>query len=271
MSASSWAPIEGTLEQVLDQEPRPFRALAEGTVPAVIQRKAFPEDQCRAILRRLKERGCIQERPGIAYDAVGTSLVNLGKDPEAFFAEAKKTHALYGHLFEGLIHPVDWVYRTLQALAPDRTVRVAREPDGRLYGPGIFRIYPAGKGHPPHFDSVARRERWSHYAASRFPHQFASVLCLQQSEDGSGTGEALIYRQQWSPGVQEVLQAGTFHAWAEERGIERVSIRLEAGDFYVFNPFHIHEVPYIAGNVPRAVLANFLGYSPEEEVVDVWS
>ena len=48
-------------------------------------------------------------------------------------------------------------------------------------------------------------------------------------------------------------------------------IELDAGDFYVFNTRHIHEVPHIVGEIPRIVLATFIGFSPHREEVFVWS
>jgi hypothetical protein len=267
---TGWHPIEGSVQEVLAREPRPFPALAEGRTPAAIVRGAFPPDQCREVVRRLYNRGGIQERPGQTYDAVGTSLVNLGADPEAFFASARETRALFARLFDGLQHPVERVYELLAALAPDRRVLTAREPDGRAYGPAIFRLYPAGKGHPPHFDSLRLREGWSHYTVSRFRHQFAGVLCLQASQD-AGDGECLLYRHFWTPELQPVLQEDAFHDYARERGIERARIRLETGDFYVFNPRNVHEVPLISGSTPRIVLATFLGFSEEDPEVYVWS
>ena len=267
----TWTPIEGTPGAALEHVARPFEALAAGEIPAVVLRQAFPIAQCRAVVQRLYERGGILERTGITYDAVGTSLVNLGADPEVFFAHAQATHTLYSHLFEGLQHPVGFVYETLQALAPGKCVQVAHEPDGRLYGPAIFRIYRAGKGHHPHFDSMRLREGWSHYAAGRFLHQLAGVLCLQATEPDPQSGECTLYRQFWSPELQPLLQEGAFYHYAAERRIERARIELQAGDFYVFNPLNIHEVPPIRGETPRIVLATFIGFSPDQEAVFVWS
>jgi hypothetical protein len=233
-------------------------------------RGAFPLPACREVVRRLYEEAGILERPGQAYDAVGTSLVNLGADREAFFASAEQTRRLFATLFAETAHPVERLYALLAALAGDREVQTAREGDGRLYGPAIFRLYPAGKGHPPHFDSVRRRERWAHYAVSRFRHQFAGVLCLQASDD-PGVGESVIYRCRWTEDLQPVLEAGEFHAWADRERVERVTVRLDAGDFYVFNPAHIHEVPLITGTAPRIVLATFIGFSEDDPEVYVWS
>jgi hypothetical protein len=222
-------------------------------------------------VRRLYERRGILEREGITYDAIGTSLVNLGRDPEVFFAHAQETHALYARLFEGLRHPVKFVYESLQSLAPDKRVEVAHEPDGRLYGPAIFRIYRPGKGHHPHFDSLRLREGWSHYAAARLRYQLASVLCLQAAKPDPASGECTLDRQFWSPEMQPLMQDGAFYEYAAERRIERTRIELEAGDFYVFNPLNIHEVLPIRGETPRIVLATFIGFDPGEEAVFVWS
>jgi hypothetical protein len=270
-SGPIWEPVEGTLAEVLARVPDPFPALAESRVPAVILRGGFPPEQCAAVVRRLYESGQILERDGVAYNGVGTSLVNLGRDPESFFASARETQALYQHLFDGLADPVKYVYESLAALAHGHRVCTAYEPDGRRYGPGIFRIYPAGKGHPPHFDSVRLREGWSHYAAARFEHQFAGVLCLQATDIRQELGECILHRQQWTPEIQPLLMGGPFHEFAERNRIPNTRIRLEAGDFYVFNPRHIHEVPYIEGTRPRIVLAVFIGYTPSELEVFVWS
>ncbi len=138
-------------------------------------------------------------------------------------------------------------------------------------GPAIFRLYRAGKGHHPHFDSIRRREEWAHYAVSRFSHQFAGVLCLQATEPDPESGECVLHRQFWSPELQPLLTEGAFHAYVADRGIENTRVKLEAGDFYVFNPLNIHEVPPITGATPRIVLATFLGFSEDDEEVFVWS
>ena len=267
----TWSPIEGSPPEILSREPQPFRALAQGTVPAFVVRGGFPLSQCRAVVDRLRDSGHIELRPDGAYDAVGTSLVNRGADPEAFFRHAEGTRRLFASLFDGIMHPVEYLYRTLQALAPDRSVKLARQPDGRLYGPAIFRLYPAGKGHVPHFDSIRLREAWSQYEVCRFDHQYAAVLCLQATDPDQEAGEAIIHRQRWSPELQPVLDEERFGAYAAERNLDRTTVRLEAGDFYVFNPIQVHEVPIIQGTTPRIVLATFLGFSEEDPQVYVWS
>jgi hypothetical protein len=269
---SAWLPAEPDLESVFATYPHPFEALAAGTTPAVILRRALDPEACRQIVARFYERQLIQETESpTTFDYVGTSLGMWGADPPRFFEHARGTHALYATVFSGLADPVRFVYETLGRLAPDRRVQVAREPDGRLYGPGIFRLYRPGAGHRPHFDSVRLREKRINYAVYRFEHQFAAILCLQGADPDPEAGECILHRVQWTPELQEVLQADAFHRYAAERGVPHVRIELAPGDFYVFNTRHIHEVPAIRGNTPRIVLAMFLGYSADDEEVFVWS
>ena len=40
---------------------------------------------------------------------------------------------------------------------------------------------------------------------------------------------------------------------------------------YFFNTCCIHEIPPLDGDNPRAVLATFIGYSPEDREIFVWA
>ena len=275
-STPEWIPVEPNLETILAQHPRPLKDLAEGRIPAVLMRRAFHPEHCTALVRRFYERGLLYDprtpggdKPARRVD-IGTSLGSHGRNPEGFFAHAKQTHELYETLFDGYDNPVKFIYNTLSALAPDKRVMVAHEPDGRRYGPAIFRTYYEGVGHNPHFDSVSKRSKLSNYAVSRFEKQFAGVLCFQNAEDDEETGQAFLYRHQWTPDMPEGWNK-TFHEYASARGIERVRVELEPGDFYVFCSETIHEVPPPRGDRPRIVLAAFFAMSEDEEEIFVWS
>jgi len=270
--APPWPAAGPDLAAVRTRFPRPFEALARGETPALILRGVLPSDDCVAILERIAARRVLRQpaKPG-SFHYLGTSLGMLGQDPEAFFADARRTHALFASLFEGLVNPVEAVYQWLNQLAVGHRATVAREPDGRRYGPAIFRYYPPGRGHLPHFDSVRLREKRVGYAVYRYPHQFAGVLCLQAPEPDPEAGEGIIHRVLWSEAIQPRLEAGDFHDYAREQGISQIRIQLQAGDFYVFNTGHIHEVPPVRGSCSRIVLATFLGFDPTEEATPVWS
>ena len=164
------------------------------------------------------------------------------------------------------------MYDALQRLAPGKAVKTAREPDGRLYGPAIFRVYHREIGHGPHYDSVAKRSKSFEYQVSRFTHQFAGILCFQnQSVTGEGgRGEPYLYNCPYRPGLEEHLGA-KFPAYVERNNIERVQVQLEPGDLYFFFTENVHEVPSITGDQPRAVLAIFFAMSPDDDEIYVWA
>ena len=188
-----------------------------------------------------------------------------------FFTHSAETHALFKILFDGYDDPVQTMYEALSQLAPGKNVMTAREPDGSLYGPAIFRIYHDGLGHGPHYDSVAKRSKLFNYAVSRFQHQFAGVLCFQNSSDAGESGEPFLYNCTWSDAVQEAREKGTFREYVAEQGIARTQVQLEPGDLYFFYSENLHEVPFVLGDRPRAVLAIFFAMSPDDDEIFVWS
>ena len=190
----------------------------------------------------------------------------MGKEPAEFFAHADRTHTLFQRLFEGLADPVQTIYANLANLAGSKQVKTAYE-EGGTYGPAIFRIYHGQEGHRAHFDSVRRRGK-SSYAVGRFEHQFAGILCVQKGAVG---GEPILYRAKAEGEVEEVLDAGDFAEYAKKEAIEQVQIELDAGDLYFFHTENVHEVPQVARDHTRVVLAVFIGMSEEDGEIFVWS
>lgn len=278
-----WIPVEGNLTDILRRYPQPLAALTAGEIPAIVVRQAYNPDHCAALLQRLYERGLaydprkVGDRRGeggyVGEDRlyVGSSLVYLSADPEKFFIHAAQTHELFKTLFNGYDDPVETIYAALTRLAPGKQVLTAHEPDGHLYGPAIFRIYYAGAGHGPHFDSVAKRQKLFNYVVSRFQYQFSGVLCFQNPDEEDESGESFIYNCPWTPAVQTCLAEGKFPQYVAERDIARVQIHLNPGDLYFFYSGNIHEVPPVSGDKPRTVLAVFFGMSPGDEEIFVWS
>lgn len=212
---------------------------------------------------------------------IGTSLGYRGSDKEGFLTHSQQTHALFDRLFRtfakvsGLSaqtgNPIRILYEQLQQLATTQRVVTAYEPDGRLYGPAILRAHYGGYTYKPHFDSVRLREKRSNYAVYQFEHQFAGVLVLQNSEAGETSSECRLHRCLWQPELDDHLTNDTFHAYASSHDIQHVDVHLEAGDLYFFNTRTIHEVPGVAANLPRVVLATFIGYSRDTPEIFVWS
>jgi hypothetical protein len=271
-----WSPVEGSVASILERYDQPFEALRTGQVPALILPGIYPSGDCSKLVNRFYERGLLsrpqrQEVGSPPRIDIGTSLNVHSAVPEQFFEHAAGTHRLFETVFDGFYDPVETIYVTLGQLLPDKRIMTAQEPDGRLYGPAIFRSYHNGQGHRPHYDSVSKRSRLLDYAVSRFDHQFAAVMCFQNSEKAERSGQAILYRAQLTKDVGEHVSDGTFHNHADRRGIHRAQVALDPGDLYFFYSENIHEVPEVVGDTPRIVLAAFIAMSENDDEVFVWS
>ncbi len=298
MNKSNWKPIGSELSAILDAEPNPIAALAAGTIPAVVFRQAFPANECSELVQFLVDEelifdstkslvaagaldaGVTDKWTGLEINPVGTprrridigtSLGNLGGDQEHFLNDSAETHQLFGRLFENRPNPVRLIYDRLQEIAPGKKVVTAYEPDGRQYGPAIFRVHYGGYAYGPHFDSVHNREQRTDYSVYKYKSQLAGVLCVQNSTLNGVAAQGIIHRQFWNEEVDPWMKSGRFAQYAAEHDVESVQVDLEPGDLYFFNTGLIHEVPGVPGELPRIVLATFIGYSDDEDEVMVWS
>ncbi|MBC8355475.1 MAG: hypothetical protein H8E66_26150 [Planctomycetes bacterium] len=300
-------PIAGPdVATITADHPQPLEALAAGDVPALVIRGAVSTQTCEQLVDRFVAEQLLYDprkpipdqfiedaipegyyREGRNKDAtfawkaktatgrrridIGTSLGYRGSDPDDFFAHSRETHELFAKLFTTDDDPIRVLYHNLQQLAAGKHVLTAREPDGRLYGPAIIRAHYGGYTYAPHFDSVRLREKREDFAVHSFEHQFAGVLVLQNTQLGDQTAQCVLHRCQWSPEVDPHLKEGSFHEYAERESIGNVQVVLQPGDLYFFNTRSIHEVPGIAGELPRIVLATFIGYSSDRDDIFVWS
>jgi hypothetical protein len=294
-----WTALEPDLPTILAAAPAPLEPLARGEIPAIVIRGAFPPHSCQAVIDLLLAEKLIFESsqtreidaaaiPAVSADRwtkagtnpaasrrrridVGTSLGYLGDDKEAFLEHAARTQALFARLFQGRPDPVACIYEHLAALAPGKKVITACEPDGRKYGPAIFRVHYGGYTYRPHHDSVRNREHRTDYAVYKYPTQLAGVLCLQNATAHGRTAQGIMHRQFWNADIDPYLASGRFHEYASEHNVEHMQIDLEPGDLYFFNTGLIHEVPGVAGDLPRIVLATFIGYDENDQQTMVWS
>ena len=274
---SNWLPAEPDLETVCQTYSDPIYALSQAEVPAIILRNAYSPTQCQGLIHRFTNMGLMRDEADTnSVDKrtridIGTSLGNRGSDKAKFLAHAEATEHLFSFLFDGFDDPVNLIYDSLTALSPGKEVKTAREPDGARYGPAIFRVHYKTHSYKPHIDHVKYREQRTNYEVYRFEHQFAGVLCVQNAdENGKGT-QAILHRCLWSEEIQPHIAEETFDRYAAENGIENYQVDLQQGDLYFFNTRCIHEVPPVQGTRARIVLAVFIGYSPDDNEVFVWS
>ena len=273
-----WSAVEPDLEAVNRRYVNPIESLAQAQCPAFVLRRAYSPDHCRGLVRRFIDMGLMRDaaEPRLADDVrpridIGTSLGNRGNDRARFLEHADTTHFLFNFLFEGFNNPIECVYKSLEALCPGKEVKTAYEPDGRPYGPAIFRIHYEGQRYKPHIDHVVLREGRTDYSVYRFKHQFAGVLCLQNA-DGRGPGaQSILHQCLWTPEVQPHIAEDSFSSYAQANDISQCEVSLEPGDLYFFNTRLVHEVPAIIGDQARVVLAVFIGYSADDREVLVWS
>lgn len=274
---TSWNPVGPDVPSVLAQLPDPLRSLSQAEIPAIVLRQAYDPDQCRSLVQRFTQWGLMRDPAGPASADkrtridIGTSLGNRGHDKENFLTHAAATHDLFQVLFQPLVDPVHSLYAALQALAGEKTVTVAHEPDGRRYGPAIFRIHYETHSYKPHIDHVTLREKRFEYAVTRFEHQFAGILCLQNANQGGRNAQTILHRCLWTPEIQPYIEAETFPEYAAAHQIDHYRVELAPGDLYFFNTRCIHEIPALDGRDPRIVLAVFIGYSPDDNEIFVWS
>ena len=298
-STTDWIALEPDIETVFAHEDNPLRALADARIAGVVLRGAYNPDHCAGLIRRFIERGMMrdpenpdpdleekyqfQQGPGSnSRIDIGTSIVNRtrggqrisdndAENKEAFLQHAAATHELFSHLFDGFDNPVNSLYDSLSSLAVDKEVKVAREPDGRLYGPAVFRIHYTGHGYTPHINHVSIVDKLFNFEISRFRHQFAGLICIQNATDDDKCPHAIIDQCVWSPEVQERLSNGTYSQYMTENRIPSCQIEVNPGDFYLFNSGCIHQVAHVEGNMPRTVLATFIGYSEDDDEIFVWA
>ncbi|MFO0947398.1 MAG: hypothetical protein U1D30_15935 [Planctomycetota bacterium] len=305
-TVTDWRIAEPNVDTVLANCSHPLESLAQGEIPAIVLRGTYPQKECERLIEHLIAEGHLydpskpvphqflernvpeghyqKERKEPAEKTwrddgsspkrridIGTSLGNLGFDKERFLEHAEETHRLFARLFDRFENPVELLYRSLERLAKGKSVRTAEEPGGRKYGPAIIRAHYGGYTYKPHFDSVRLREDRKSYSVFHFEHQFAGVLVLQNSERDGVSAQCRLHRCLWQPEIEPHLTTDTFHQYAAENAITNVDVNLAPGDLYFFNTRSIHEVPGVAGVLPRIVLATFIGYSSDRPELFVWS
>jgi hypothetical protein len=304
MTRAAWQPLRGRLTSLVRDHSGLLDQLARGEIPAVVLEQAYPAEDCQRLIAGLLQRQLMYDpdaaipekfvqqtipeghyRRGDDIDQartaqttmaaghridVGTSLGYRGTDRAAYFAHAAGTRQLFADLFRGLRDPVKLMYDALQQLAPTHQVVTALERDGSQYGPAIFRIHYGTYSYPPHFDSVRLREARQGYAVYKYEHQFAAVLILQNAVADGATAQCIIHRCPWKPELDGILRDRAFPDYVRQHRITSCRVELEPGDLYFFNTHYIHEVPGVAGKLPRIVLAAFVGYSPSELQIMVW-
>ena len=174
--ASTWPVIDSQSPITPSVSESPLEALSRGDIADIICRQAYTSQACNDVVSTLVQQGLLFDptqpipanlqdqaipenyyyRPGTADEKhdrqaaqpagrlridVGTSLGTRGSEPDSFFEHAGETQQLFASLFAWDRSPVKTIYDQLGLLASEKEVMTAREADGRLYGPAIFRAH----------------------------------------------------------------------------------------------------------------------------------
>ena len=301
-----WIPIDAPIDEGLSYPGFALQELAAGEIPAIILRNAWQPDGCHDLVDRLIQEDLLYDpnedipekfraaaipegyfkkggdkEASFAWNTkndtgrtridIGSSLGYRGSNPRDFFTHAAESQTIFDRLFLTHDNPIDLIYGALERLSRGKRAVTAYEPDGRQYCPAIIRAHYDGYTYKPHFDSVRLREKRENYSVSQFEHQFAGVLVLQNAQRGDRSAQAVIHQCLWDPQVDPHIQDGTFHDYAKNNRIGNLEVCLEPGDLYFFNTRSIHEVPGLDGDLPRIVVAVFIGFSSDRDEIFVWS
>ena len=141
-------------------------------------------------------------------------------------------------------------------------------------------------GYPPHIDSVRNRELRVDYAVHRFDHQLGGILLLRSPEQENGYRDSVLYKCPWTQEVADMMEihylgldepeaamlnTRRFEDYVEAKSLPKYEMHLSPGDLYFFRADNPHRIPGFGGSRPRITLATFIGYSPDDPEIMVWS
>ena len=272
----TWRPVEGTVDAILAQIPPAVRCdegernsrrdcaprISRGSLRGTRRAVLHPAVSSTTRAKRAVSSALTSARAWAISGAIQTPSTHMRGRPMTSLRPC----------LTGMAIPYRRLCGALAKMLPHKRVMTAREPDGRLYGPAIFRTYYEGLGHYPHYDSVSKRSKRYDFSVSRFDHQFAGVLCFQNSE---GPRRQRRRRLVQSPHVARVSMPSRREAVSGIRGSAGHCARADpprpGGSLLFFIPRRFHEVPFVIGSTPRVVLASFIGMSEDDPEVYVWS
>ena len=212
-----WRELEAnTIGDLMRQHSDPLKALSTGEIPAIIIRGALGAAEAAAVSKRLvhdpNSLGLFERESGnkkgkqANFGAFGVMLSRL----MGLSASQVADRAVYfRRKFEenNLMHPVNTLHRTLEAISAGRKVGVGvhRANNASLSVGGAYRMHFNNVTFPVHFDSLHAKElirygcdkkrRKFHWGSAsrgrqaekfedlhRFPQQLAALITLQRSE-----------------------------------------------------------------------------------------
>lgn len=235
--------------------------LWKGTVPYAVFPGFLDESECSEVVEALKAARMTTFKSGDAVvSTLGVYLPDAVDDPDAYFAHAAELEPAIASVLELSRGDVRDQIRRMFESHMNRPVIAARGPEGQEYGQGCLRVHGAGAGSSIHRDVLAVDVAgWN---VAEMDAQFSAVLMLQPPDIG---GELVVYRQRWRPQDDAEFKNKGAKGWHPRvvEGAQVATYSAAAGDVYVFNPTHYHEVPRTSGETDRVSMQFFMAFDLE--------
>ncbi len=251
-------------------EPAPalFDDLVSGAVPLVVIRGLISDErlaQLRASIERRREHIRVTRYVNGALTVIGTYLAKHTAAPQRYFDEASdRTFALPGEV-ESLRRDVCADLERRLGLASLKSVE---ELALGAYAPAIVRFHADGVANPLHNDNIMRDAAGTGLTVAQLSCQLSCVSCLQACDAG---GRLRIYRKVWSAADERFkIPRGLGYEREVVAGAEVISFAPSAGDVYVFNTTHYHEVDRVSG-AERITMGFFFGCEAGGRHAIAWS
>lgn len=237
-----------------------LRRLVDGKQAVVVLRNLLPAEAFtvnHARLRTLFEQATTTRYANGALTTIGPYLAKHVDQPEAYFREATAASAWTDSVSFDLSARVRQGLRTALGL---QSFEVAQEPDGRQYADSVVRIHADGVANPLHNDNIMRDASSTSLRLAALKHQLSCVVCIQECDSG---GELKIYRKRWEPSDEEhKIPGGLGYRNAVVDNAPCHEFKPRAGDIYLINPTHYHEIARVSG-ADRLTLGFFIGFADD--------
>lgn len=228
-------------------------ALEQGEIPILRITGSAPE-ATRAAARAAVDRtkATVTQYSNGALTTIGPYIAAHLRKPETYFARRGEIETLFA---DPETDPRPYIMAALADALGLKGVPTLTEPQFGAYAAGVVRVHADGVANPLHNDNLARDAAGTGLVLERATCQLSVIYCIDECTTG---GELVHYRKRWSRADEtHKIVGGLGYERAVVEGVEAVTFRPSAGDLYLINPTHYHEILAVGG-ASRVTLGMFL-------------
>jgi len=238
-------------------DPGLLRGLIDGEIAVIRLRNLLPDRELavnRYRLRRVFDRATTTHYVNGTLTTIGPFLAKYLSRPDDYFTDARDAD---DRLAEVSFDLAGQVREALKKAFGLHSLEPAQEPDGRRYGDAVVRVHADGVSNPLHNDNIMRDAAGTGLALAGLHHQLSCVVCVEECDSG---GELKIYQKPWQPADETFKIAdGLGYHPGVVAGAACHTFKPRAGDVYLINPTHYHEIERVVG-ADRTTLGFFIGF-----------